>query len=526
MDRRRIAFTLGTAAGGLLGAAFLPVTVAVADEFDYTNYDLTPNSTDVIEDGGIRNFLQQVPPGVEGSAQGYQTFEVTNPTTNADLGTINADVTTDTESLFGNTNELILVTGDPADATAGNAPGDVPPVGSILDTYTYTSGYSAIYTDIPTASGDQISYTWDTPLGDFKIPTSYDALEVKPYEVDGGAGFTGDTFQPVGMETIDGTNGLPPADYDVLGTQTFDVYDGNTEVGSFTADVANSSDIFGNYTQDMLVTSSSGDAPAVGTVYDYFDSNNGNVNIYSDTPSTSGGADTVNDTIVTQDGTDLNLPTSFDAANGLDSVLDGKSDLATGIDVPNSYDITVDPDSTGTIVAIDGIQPEDVDVQGYQTFDWTDGSNSGTLTGDVSESSYFIGNTTEEQIVVTSSTGDGAPGDGSVFEVDNYGNGYESVYSDVVESNGTDKITDTFVTPFGSFNIPDTYDASASLTGDSFQTADPASSSSTLAADLVNLLDPSAASSSIDPAAGVDAASLIDPGAHVDALVNLLTGLF
>jgi hypothetical protein len=481
---RNAALTLGAAAGGLLGTAFLPVTMASADPvtYDYANYDLTPSSKDVIDAGGIRNFLIEVPPAAQGSIQGTQDFAVTNPSGDS-LGNVGADVTTSTD-IFGNTNETIYV-------TSISGAGD-PPVGSLFDTDTYTSGFSTIYTDIPGAGkdgGDLITYSIGSPLyGYITIPTTFDALTAV---VPVSASLDGDSLTLAGPDTIEGVNGIPPADWDLLGTQGFDVTDGNTDLGTITTDFANSSDILGNTTQDLLVTSSTDSSLPVGSVIDYFFSGSGNssYNVYSDIPSTTGGSDTITDTIVTPYGS-FNVPTTFDAALGLAGVFDGKSYLASGFDIPNSYDITTDPASTGSIVAIDGIQPEDIDVQGTQTFDWTDGPQTGTFDADVSKSMIIFGDTTQEQLVVTSSSGAGAPEDGSVFEEYTYASGYEQIYSDLVGAgtNGADKITDTFVTPFGSFTIPDSYDASAALVG-----------------------------TSIDPAAATDPLSSLDPSGAVDA---------
>ncbi|MGC2655116.1 MAG: hypothetical protein WA317_16320 [Mycobacterium sp.] len=57
------------------------------------------------------------------------------------------------------------------------------------------------------------------------------------------------------------------------------------------------------------------------------------------------------------------------------------------------------------------------------------------------------------------------PPQGSVFDTFNYGHGFENVYSDLAGTgaNGTNTITDTFVTPFGSFNIPTTFDVMDAL---------------------------------------------------------------
>lgn len=495
---------LGVAAGGLLGVALAPAAFAFADDL-YGNYDFKPTSPFEVEDGGTRNFLVEVPPAAQGSVQGTEDFSVTDPNGS---GTFVGDVTNTTD-IFGNTNQEILVT----DPTGSGA----PPDGSLFDTYTYTSGIKVIYTDIPGTGGhDTVTYTWDTPFGNFNIPTSYDALALtKPVDFTLG----NETFTPTGTETIDGVNGIPPADYDLLGTQTFDVTGG----GTVTADIANSSDIAGNTTQDMLITQSSDPNLPVGSVVDYFysGSNSSSYNVYTDIPTANG--DKITDTIHSTFGT-FNVPTTFDAAKGLADVLNGGS-LGQEISVPGGFDIT--PTGPGTIVGIDGIQPEDIDVQGTQQFDWVDGSQTGTFDANVAQSAIIFGNTTQDQYVVTDSTG-GAPPDGSVFEVYNYGHGYETVYSDIVNGNGPghNLITDTIVTPFGHFNIPDSYDAAAVYAADTSQNFPDAASHAGIFADLLNSLDPSAAASSIDPAAGVDAASMIDPMPHVDALVNLLAGLF
>ena len=526
--RRRIPRTLGAVAGGLLGVALLPAAAAFAD--DYGNYDLVPSSVDTagavetVEDGGVPNFLIELPPALIGSVQGTQEFDVDDPS-NTQVGTVVADVA-NTTVIVGGTNQEILITSDDGYTNVGTAAGNVPPVGSVFDTYTYSSDSSVVYSDIPTATGDQISFTWDTPFGDFDIPTSYDAITtVVPVSIAGagtdatGDSLTGATFVLSGTETVDGVNGLPPVDYDLLGTQTFDVDNASgTQIGSFSVDVANSSDFAGNSTQDVLVTSSSGDAPAVGSVIDYFfllGSHDSVYNVYSDIPSTTGGADTITDTVVTPLGNSA-IPIDFDAAAGLADELDGTSPVGTAIDLPNDYDIT--PEGSGTIVGIDGIQPADIDVQGTQEFGYTDlaTGQTGTFDADVAQSTISFFNTIpQEQLVVTSSSGD-APAVGSVFEIYNYGDGYESIYSDIPSTTGSNTITDTFVTPFGDFQIPDTYAAAAAFAADSSTNfADPGAS--TAAADLLSSLDPSAAA---------DTGAFVDLFPHLDAALNLLAGLF
>ena len=66
MACRRIAHTLGAAAGGLLGVAFLPTAVAFADG-TYDGYDLIGNNDFTVNAGGVRDFFVSVPPAAEGT---------------------------------------------------------------------------------------------------------------------------------------------------------------------------------------------------------------------------------------------------------------------------------------------------------------------------------------------------------------------------------------------------------------------------------------------------------------------------
>lgn len=510
------------AAGGLMSLTFLPAAFAFAD--DYGNFDLTPdpNSTDVIEIGGIRNALYEVPPAAQASAQGTQLFDVTDPTTGQQVGVVDVDVTNASDP-FGNGNQELLVTGIES-GTPGTAAGDVPTVGSIFDSYSYSSGYGSVYYDVlsPNGGSDSIAYDLVNPHGHLS-PThiNYDAHStVVPVDTPGagtdaaGNSLTGDTFNLAAPETISGVNGIAPADYDLLGVQTFNVDDASGgQIGTFTAEIANSSDIAGNTTQDYLVTQSSGDAPAVGSVYDYFFSPSGSYNVYSAIPSSTGGSDTITDEVVNARGHIHDLVTQFDAAQGLPAELNGTSPVGLPIDLPGAYDITPDASSPGTIVAIDGIQPEDIDVQGYQLFDYTAGGQTSTFDADVAQSSV-IGNTTQEQIVVTQDvSGTNAPPVGSVFEIQN-SNGTEKIYSDIPSTDGgKDTVTETLVGRFGGeIHLHETYDVAAAFNGDHFQNLPAA-----------ELVDPSAGA---DPSAAIDAGWFADAFPHLEAAWNLVTSLF
>ena len=72
--------------------------------------------------------------------------------------------------------------------------------------------------------------------------------------------------------------------------------------------------------------------PTVGSVYDEFNLGNGYENVYTDTPSTTGGPDTVTDTLVTPNG-DYNLDSLFGSIDAAAPMQPG--DAFTGLEVGN-----------------------------------------------------------------------------------------------------------------------------------------------------------------------------------------------
>ena len=172
-----------------------------------------------------------------------------------------------------------------------------------------------------------------TPFGDFAIPNSFDASAV----ITGGAVPVplGDDYDiiPASTEQYEGINGVPPLDVAIQGEQQFEVEQTalGSVAGKFDADVSTASDSSGDINEAILVTSDAsgtagnvtGDVPPVGSVFDtltYGDS--GFENIYTDLASTTAGADTITDTLVTPFG-DFTIPTSLDVAAGLASDMFG-----------------------------------------------------------------------------------------------------------------------------------------------------------------------------------------------------------
>jgi hypothetical protein len=161
MTRRRITRTLGAAAGGLLGAAFLPVAVAFADDYEVVP---DPSSTETLT--GVYGLENTAPPAETGSIQGSQEFEVLDTTTHQVVGTFYADESNSID-ILGDTNTELLVTAEGSSDTVGTAAGDTPPVGSVLDAYTYDGGDAGyMYSDLAstTPGADVISATSVTPF--------------------------------------------------------------------------------------------------------------------------------------------------------------------------------------------------------------------------------------------------------------------------------------------------------------------------------------------------------------------------
>ncbi|MGA8332598.1 MAG: hypothetical protein WB777_25440 [Mycobacterium sp.] len=438
-SRRRIARSLGAATGGLLGLAFLPLAVANADD-----YTIDPIGTETITGLYGTGFAgaDTAPPAVAGSVQGTQTFAYTDTTTGA-TGTFTGEESTATDG-FDETNSEVLVTSEGSGA-------DAPPVGSVLDTYTFDDGEDEnIYAAIPSATGgDTITDTLVTPYGDSTIPTTFDAATVTAADAGGVTVGNGDIIDPVGAQVVTAINGIPPLTMALQGTQTFDVDNASgTQIGTFDAVDTTTADGAGTYTEAALVTSNNGAAgdPGVGSIFNTIDFY-GYENIYSDIVG-SGGTDTITDTVVTPFG-DFTIPETFDltAAESAGTVDLGNGDTLVGTGTFAS--------GTETLTGVNGLPPVDVGVQGTDTYDFDEGSTvAGTFTGDHTNSLDLFGDDTQTVLVTGDVTGD-APAAGSVIETVSLGTGFENVYSDIIGSGGVSTITDTLVTPFGNIDIPD-----------------------------------------------------------------------
>ena len=469
MPRRRITRAMGAAAGGLLGAALLPAAAAFADAYEVLP---DPSSTETLT--GVYGLENTVPPAETGSIQGYQEFEVLDTTSNQVVGTFYADESNSID-VTGNTNSVLLVTSD-STGTVGTAAGDIPAVGSVIDSYNYAGDefgytYSAL-TSTPAGGADTVSDTLTTvSYGDVAVGSTYDAITAEsgvtalpPITLAGG-----DEIVPVSgdAEQFTAISGAPPYDMDVQGTQEFEILNSaGTEIGTFDGEVTTTTDLAGTTTEAVLVTSdgsgtvgtSAGDIPDVGSVFNIIDYQDGAYpEVYSDLVSPTGSGNVISAIDTTYFG-NFSIPTTFDAAAA-------ETDDAT---IPfEGGDIT--PVGAETFTGIDGLPPADVAIQGTQAFDF----GSGSFDADVTTTGTSVYAETTETILVTSDTsgtvgtaaGD-VPAVGSVIDVANYGSGFETVYSDLISSTGANVISETFVTPFGDFAIPTSFDATSGLMAD------------------------------------------------------------
>jgi hypothetical protein len=399
MHRRLILAGLA-ATGGLLTSAFLQVAAAAAetgadvvsatgaDAFTIGGYTFDPFTSPGVEGwesvqvlSGAAPFLELGGGSVEllpgfGVPLSGQDFEVYNPSTGADLGSV--DTNDSASDLFGLTNAEFTVTS--VDPTGSATDANLPTVGSVYDEFNLGNGYENVYTDIVSATGgpDTVTDTLITPNGDINLDSLFGSVDAAA-PLNAGDAFTGleagdssigaDAFS-IGGVTLDptltgggegfepvppltstppiltvggGSLGTNPADADAdTAFQTFNVYSGDTsstDIGTITTgeDVTN---LLGFTNTQLVVTSataagggSTSDLPTVGSIYDAFNFGNGVENVYTDIPGTAGGADTVTDTLVTPFG-NINLDSLFGSFDAIAPMQPG--DAFTGLQAGDS----------------------------------------------------------------------------------------------------------------------------------------------------------------------------------------------
>jgi hypothetical protein len=520
------------ATGGLLATAFLQVAVAAADTADAVSatgadaFTLGGFTFDPFTSPGVEGFdpvaqLSSAPPLLElggGTALGIplatQDFEVFDPTTGTDLGSIQGNETV--TSLFGLTNAEFTVASDtPADGATTALPTD----GSVYDIFNLGNGYENEYTDIVSATGgpDTVSDTLVTPFGNINLDSLFGGVDAAATLPVGDAftglavstvsgakdafdigGFTLDPITSSGAEGFDPVTPLataPPL-LDIGGgqllgidfaPQTFDVYGGTgstpVEVGSITTN-EDVTDLLGFTNTELTVTGTTvlpggtaGELPTVGSVYDALNFGNGYENVYTALPGTDG---TVTDTLVTPFG-NINLDSLFGNIDAAQPLQPG--DAFTGLETagitgdPDAFNLggfTFDPTLTGGGEGFNAVDPlvgapplleigggtPDVEgvTLGIATQDFNIYDSSGTEVGNINtfEDVTNLLGLTNTEFTVESGTGPAAdlPADGSVYDVLNVGGGIENIYTAIPGVDGApDTVTDTLVTPWGDLNL-------------------------------------------------------------------------
>jgi hypothetical protein len=293
------------------------------------------------------------------------------------------------------------------------------------------------------------------------VPLTFDAADVPIADAGGVPLADGADFYPdAAGEKITSINGVPPIDIALQGNGVFDVDSASgAQLGSFAADETTTEDILGTYTEAVLVTKdiSGADLPPVGSLFNTINLF-GWQNFYSDIPSSSGGADTISDTLVSPTGEDFTIPTTFDAA---------EAETPVSVDLPDGDDITADPSSTEVFTGINGLPPVHVGVQGQQEFDLLSGHDVlGTFDADETKTMDLFGDVTQTLLVTS---GNETMPTGSVIETVSLGGGFENIYTDLASTTaGGDTFSEFLVTPFGDISMPVTSDLAAGLASDLF----------------------------------------------------------
>lgn len=265
------------------------------------------------------------------------------------------------------------------------------------------------------------------------------------------------TPDPTSTETITGIYGLQPAppalEESLQGSQLFDYTNGSKFYGL----ESHSNDGLGLNTEVYVASDVTGTGgPSVGSVFDTYSLGYGYESVYSDMVSTTGGSNVISETLATPFG-DYTIPVTFDAA------ADAFNNVAAST-LANDYGIVDTGSLPETIEAVSGVPPLDVAYQyDPQTFEVV--GTTGTFNAAETTTTDLFGTHTEALLVTsTSDPASTAAGDvppvGSVFNVTNFFDGYQLVYSDLPSTTpgGPDVISDTLVTPFGDYPVPETLD--------------------------------------------------------------------
>ena len=561
MTHRRIHASAAAAVtgGGLLTAAFLQAALATADSGSDNSDTFTIGHLTFSDPTAMPGFMGGEPtPGFEHISPlfataplmsiGYDTLLGSLPLGSqqfniADGGTAlgTVDMSTNMQNLMGIETAQFTVTSTHDDSGLSSAQAaELPADGTVYSITKIGDGFYNVYEAAPNSTGTAAASATDTvvtPLGNFTLPTTWDAIaQLNPATALDALGNTsGDTSLSSNAFTIDDTtfdpgkggisdSSLPVANFapwmtfeaselNITGkglpptTQSFEVYGGNgTNEGSVQTALFYS-DLLGLHNTEITVgaVTPHGDAtglPTVGTVYSVTDLGLGFDNVYEAAPAAHGtGPSTITDYLKTPFG-DITIPTTFDAAAMNPAAplaaLETPSDTSGLSD--NAFTLngtTFDPGAAGfsTVSPLFGIAPL-LEISGVTTVGhmlsqqnldvYHGGTNLGSVT--VGEGlSNILGIDTTQFTVVSTAAASGLtaaeaaelPTDGTVYSVTDFAKGWTNVYEAIPNAADTaaSHISDTLITPFGDINLSSMFDAIAPLdAGDVVSGLDDASS--------------------------------------------------
>jgi hypothetical protein len=156
MSKNRRFAVVSAVTGGLLAAAFLPMAVAVADDFDFT-----PDITTFVP-----KQVEGYPPLID-EVTGAESWSLSDITTNTVVSTDDFDGT-DTQTTIGSfTNDDYLASSGLT--VLGMTQNFSAPAGTQIDLANFGLGYENEWLDIPSGPDSGISDLFITPFGDFEL---------------------------------------------------------------------------------------------------------------------------------------------------------------------------------------------------------------------------------------------------------------------------------------------------------------------------------------------------------------------
>lgn len=391
-------------------------------------------------------------PGYSG-LQGTQEFDLVDPDTGDTVGSFTAHVRQDNY-----TSSQVLQVTEVRSGTVGTAPGQTPPVGSIISITGQGKKVSTVYSDMPTANGPVNGYTRYTPLGTRNLRTAYHATTLltdyasvnKPLDMLNGFFIAPEVPSSENFTTI---AGMPPTFTAVQGTQLYGVFDGDgNQVGYFDGLVTTTSDFFGLDTKLIVVMDTgdqtnvglgAGQVPPAGTVYNVLYFTDTRYVLYQSSPTPDGQYVSTKLVLPRR-----NIPLTLGNMDASYPPPLGNFQLPGGASFA--------PTAAGPMVGGNGLPPREMEAQGSEKYDVLDanGNKVGSFDSYLTRQWDWGGIWQDEILVidVTQGTGgvNGVPPVGTVYTTRMVGStGFGELYVSTPTAGGGAVSKHYYVTPFG-----------------------------------------------------------------------------